>query len=232
MTRVFWGVFAASALANLVFILTGKKTAAAAAKVCLMPALAAVFAAGSGAPFSAVPAALFFAWLGDILLAGGGSGRRIIAGLVSFLICHALYVVIFFRLIPEVNITLLAVSAAALAVYAVIFFRRLRFEAWLKSAGETGKNNAFPGTALLYPVLVYGVTLALMALSALQAAAGGFGGLPLAAGALCFVLSDSLLAFFTISGGGKSTSGPALFFIMLFYIAAQGLIVAALLREA
>lgn len=163
-------------------------------------------------------AALLFCWLGDIfLLFAGISEIYFVIGLSAFLIGHLFYIFLFRKLMvvsgrkSSRNIGLLI----GILIYLIAFI---------------GRMYPYLGTMFL-PVLVYAIVIGTMFYFA-GATARTFAfkkyGLLLMAGALSFVLSDSILAvnkFYT----PLQMSG---LLIMLTYIFAQGTIVFACIRDS
>lgn len=148
--------------------------------------------------------ALLFSWAGDVGIASPGDLSFLVA-LVFFLIAHLFYIILFMR---KLRIHPMSIWGLAYLVWWVAFLAIL--------APHIG--------SLLIPVAVYGLVLG--AMGALALSCNRF----IAFGGLLFVVSDSILAL------GKFLPGFELwqvdFFIMLSYIAAQGLIVLGIVRWA
>ena len=144
---------------------------------------------------------LLFSLAGDVFLMLPRD--RFVAGLASFLVAHLCYVAAF---ASDGEITLSAWAGAALALYGASMLRLL----WPRLGG------------LKWPVAVYVLVILLMAWAAasrflLAAPAGG--GLA-AAGALLFVLSDTLLAWNRFKGPFRAAQA----LVLSTYFAAQWLI--------
>ena len=126
-------------------------------------------------------AALLFSWVGDVLLMFQDyDGIFFLLGLSAFLIAHIFYILFFHRIRTDhrINGKLLLLLAVALYYFALM--------AWLSPhLGE-----------MKLPVWVYGFFISLMLLLALHTggAASVRGGKMMLAGAVLFVVSDSLLA--------------------------------------
>lgn len=146
--------------------------------------------------------ALVFSWAGDIVL-GAPGGFGFLAGLGCFFVAHLVWILVFVRFTRERRIP-------AVAVVYLLWW--VAFVALL--APFTG--------SLLVPVAVYGLAL------------GSVGVLGLASnrlvlsGSLLFVVSDSLLALHTFLPNFSPWGIDAA--IMACYLAAQGLIVAGVIR--
>ncbi|WP_276380522.1 lysoplasmalogenase [Flavobacterium sp. H4147] len=161
-------------------------------------------------------AALFFSWIGDvILLFADISEIYFIIGLVSFLIAHILYCVLFNRQIKErvrKNISFFVVGSIIIAGYLIAMLSIL-----LPSLGD-----------LKIPVIVYASVISIMLLFAYNGLliwpkpANQFVFL----GALFFVISDSILAVNKFYNPLWKSS----FFIMLTYLVAQYLIVTGIIK--
>ena len=160
--------------------------------------------------------ALLFSWIGDIILMFADKAEiYFILGLVSFLLSHVLYVVLFSRQ-PK---TALKGNSVALYLGAILILGYF--------FGMVGL--LFPKLGpLQIPVMVYAAVITTMLFVAYKGnltwekPAAYF----ILAGAICFVISDSILAinkfYDTIAQSG--------FWIMSTYILAQYLIVSGILR--
>lgn len=155
-------------------------------------------------------AALAASLAGDAFLMFPG---YFIPGLVSFLLAHLAYIALFRQGVPWLpsRAALVAVSAMALAMYTVLVFGGL-------PAGLRG------------PVAAYVVAIALMAAQAVGRATVRRDGpaLLVAAGAVLFMLSDTLLAINRF----VSPLPMSAVWVLSTYYAAQILIVAGMLRTA
>lgn len=129
-----------------------------------------------------VLAALFFSWLGDIfLMFQSGNNKFFLAGLIAFLFAHIFYIVFFHIIRIRENIK----SSWFLLLIIVVYYGTL-----------IGILSPYLDSLKL-PVRVYGAILSFMFLLAMHMlfikdkAAGRL----MMAGALLFVISDSILAF-------------------------------------
>ena len=150
--------------------------------------------------------ALFLSWMGDVLLQMKG---MFIAGLLSFLLAHVVYIVYFLKIQPQKKglIQWQPLIGVPVLVYILMFFYLL-----------------YPFLdALKIPVTVYGITIGIMLLMAINtkrkindnASTLFFNG------ALQFVISDSLLAVNLFAHHSMILS----LCVMLTYASAQWLLV-------
>lgn len=179
-------------------------------KTLLMPALAVALLQQAARPRStwwpAAMAALAFSWLGDLALLGSGD-TWFLAGVAAFGVAQASYLVSFRRLPAGLARRVPGWTVAPYAAW------------WL---GLVGLFAATAGPSpMMAAVAGYGLLLGSMAWLAHRVH-------PLtAAGAASFLVSDSLIGL----GGFADLRLPAHgFWVMLTYLAGQGLIVTGLLR--
>lgn len=161
-------------------------------------------------------AALLFSWIGDVILLFADIAEiYFILGLVSFLISHIIYCVVFSKQIKteiKKNKVLFGLGSLVIALYLIAMLSVL-----LPSLGD-----------LKIPVIVYASVISTMLLFAFN----GFliwekpGNKYVFIGALVFVLSDSILAMNKFYAPIEKSS----FFIMLTYLVAQYLIVVGILK--
>jgi uncharacterized membrane protein YhhN len=163
--------------------------------------------------------ALFASWIGDIvLLFQQHHLLYFILGLVSFLVAHVLYIIVFVRLQNKSRQTSLIARKPWLAGLVFIY-------------GGTFYALLYPTlSALALPVAVYTLVISIMAIMAINCS--GYVShrafLFLVGGALCFLISDSSLA---INKFGQSFSYASVL-IMGTYIAAQYLLTMGYLIHA
>lgn len=160
--------------------------------------------------------ALLFSWIGDVILLFADLGEiYFILGLVSFLISHILYCILFNKQTKgkiKRNVTLFGIGSIGIALYLVGMLSLL-----LPTLGD-----------LKIPVTVYASVISLMLLFAFN----GYlvwkkpGNIYVVSGAIIFVLSDSILAINKFYFSFEKSS----FFIMLTYLMAQYLIVVGILK--
>jgi len=174
-------------------------------KGCLMPLVLAVYIFGAKVILWSIVLALVFGWLGDIFLLKGSVSRFFILGLASFLLGHICYIIAMYGFARPFHTAAFVISIAVAVCLGILIFKIVR-----------------PSAEMKIPVIAYEATIMTMAVFALQlflAQRSAFGVLVLA-GSLCFVVSDTTLAYDTFRKGPKY----AAFIIMLTYIAAQLLI--------
>ena len=159
-----------------------------------------------------VLAAIFFSWLGDVLLM---SESKFILGLVAFLIAHIFYIIVF--LADNKGFVFLKKDRIAFAL--LIFAYGL---------GLVGYLLPYLGS-LTIPVTVYAATILIMLLTALNRWKNvGLDSFQwILTGAVLFVISDSILAV-----NKFATALPmASFLIMLTYGIGQYLIICGYLKR-
>lgn len=181
LITVFLGILAA----NIFGAETGNEYVVFATKPLLMPLLAFLFLSemrgvkSKLSPF--VLLALFFSWIGDVLLMfqGKRSGFFLL-GLSSFLLAHIMYIILFHKVrIAESILSRWWILLVVAAYYAGLII-------WL---------SPYLGDMKI-PVRIYGVVISFMLMMALHMLylgnkqAGRF----LIAGAILFIISDSILA--------------------------------------
>jgi uncharacterized membrane protein YhhN len=164
-----------------------------------------------------VLAALFFSWLGDVLLMlEGRNGMFFILGLLGFLTAHALYIAYFIR-IPATNGRSFIRKRPVMLLAVLAYVVELLYVLWPSLDG------------MKIPVLIYGIVIGTMLCFALwqygktDARAAGL----MIVGAILFVASDSLLAINKF----KSPIPFGGIWVMSTYILAQYCIVKGSARQ-
>lgn len=160
--------------------------------------------------------ALIFSWIGDVILIFADIAEiYFILGLVSFLIAHITYCVLFNKQIIgeiQINKVLFGLGSLVIAFYLTAIILVL-----MPNLGD-----------LKIPVIVYAAVISTMLLFAFN----GYliwkkpGALYIFLGAITFVISDSILAFDKFHAPIEKSS----FFIMLSYLVAQYLIVVGIIK--
>ncbi|GHV94282.1 hypothetical protein AGMMS50293_06020 [Spirochaetia bacterium] len=209
MNIIFLGIFAVVVVIYLVSLFFKQGVFQAVVKACLMPLVLAVYVSGANSIFFPVVLALVFGWIGDIFLVKIEDIRFFRRGLTSFLLGHICYIPSMLHFAGKLNIPILGISLLVAAALGVLMIKIIR-----------------PSREMNISTIVYETVIILMAASALQlfmARGAPFGALVFA-GSLCFLVSDSMLAFFTFRGKPKD----GFFLVMLTYIAAQFCIVLGL----
>jgi uncharacterized membrane protein YhhN len=202
MLRIFIILFIGVSAAHLVTLLLKKRKIEALTKIGLLPLLGAVYVLGAESLFVPVLLALFFGWGGDVFLLKISDPRFLRLGLASFLLGHLCYIPSFIYVTGGFNIAALFVSIAVALPLGLVIHSVIR-----------------PGKAMALPVIAYEIIIMLMSLSALQLFLFRRDGWALLvfAGSLCFLLSDTILAYVTF----KTKLKYGDFFVMFTYIAAQ-----------
>jgi uncharacterized membrane protein YhhN len=174
-------------------------------KCCLIPLVLAFYIFGAQKIYLPIVLALVFGWAGDVLLLKISNLRYFRLGLVSFLIGHIFYIAAMYSFARPFNLTVLCISMVFTVVFGIFLFRLVR-----------------PGNEMKTPVIAYETIIIIMTLFALQVfiVQGGSFGVLVLAGSLCFLISDSLLAYNTF----RKQTKLLYFSVMLTYIAAQFLI--------
>ncbi|QQO10468.1 lysoplasmalogenase [Breznakiella homolactica] len=209
VTEVVLGLFICNALLHLVFSYLSINIPRAITKVLIMPLLLLFYLLTARDLTVMVILAAVFGWLGDVFLLKISSTRFFRLGLASFLIGHLCYIPAMIQFTGDVHVLALVISLiiAVPLAYLVIKFVN-------------------PDKPMRIPAAVYSLVIVLMSVTALQLMLFRMDGQGFAVfiGSLCFLISDSLLAFFTFGTMPKRGS----FYIMLPYILAQTFIVIGL----
>lgn len=210
--------FVAVSILHLIFCLKKDNKKADVTKYLLMPLLFAAFfviTAGkvSAAWFSVmVFAALAFSWAGDIFLIFDKKQIFFIFGVLSFAVTQIIYAVIATVFLSAFQFPILFFSIISILFFCSGFFTVFTLRKALKKLIPIVSIYAF----LISFTCVLFITLAFMkpCLGTLAAAAGG----------VCFVISDSMLAYSTFA----KEAGSSRFQVMLTYLLAQFLIIAGM----
>ncbi len=190
-SRILISVFLIALAINIFGAETGNQYVQYASKPLLMLLLAHLFVSEVAGPKSRLTflilLALFFSWLGDVLLMfQERQSVFFLLGLSSFLIAHVVYVLFFHKIrIAETIMSRWWILLIVAAYYAGLII-------WL---------SPYLGEMKL-PVRVYGLVISFMLMMALHMLyiANNKAGRLFVAGAILFVVSDSILAinkFFT-----------------------------------
>lgn len=169
----------------------------------LSTALLALIAWHMGGPTLLV-AGLALSALGDLFLSRDGE-KAFISGLVSFLLAHVAYIVLFVRVgqDPMVLLSMPLVMAAAVMVAISLALLRIILQ--------------HVSNELRLPVVVYCTALVLMGLTALATERP-----PIIAGAVMFVASDAILAWEKfVEPAASARKPPMRIAVWVLYYAAQ-----------
>jgi uncharacterized membrane protein YhhN len=178
-------------------------------KVCLLPLLVGYYAAGAGRFLPFVVLAGLLGWMGDIVLIRISKRRNLILGLTGFLLGHIFYILSICFFIQDLNYTVLAIALAISAPLVAGIFLLVR-----------------PEKSLRLPVIIYEIVIMGMAISALLLLLyrRDLPGISVFAGSLCFIASDTILAYFTFRTFPRFGNVA----VMLPYIIAQYCLIAGL----
>ena len=201
----------------LILLLLDWESTAFPLKAFLMPALiAAVYFYPDFTSKKFLLWALIFSWIGDVVLMFQSMNPLFfIGGLISFLIGHIIYMILFYKEkrsnLPQ-NSSFIRVGFIAIIAYLIVMLSLL-----------------FPHLGgMRLPVTVYAFTISAMLATAIM----GYSSWEVSAntwilsGAILFVMSDSILAFNKF----YQPIWLASFFIMVTYLAAQYAIVVGVLK--
>lgn len=216
MKKVALILFLVLAISNLVAVTFNIALVNFITKPLLIPALTIYYLAATSQKSYLFLAALFFCWLGDVLLMLQRDEIFFIAGLIAFLTGHVLYIICY-RNFRRTGTGLTGPQ-------------RIRFTFPIVLAGTGLVTILFPYLgSLQIPVMVYALVITVMAMQALfrygRTNSKSFA--LVFAGAISFMLSDSLLAINKFMQP-LPLAGLA---IMFTYILAQYLIVDGVVRH-
>ena len=205
-------IFITVGVIYLALLLFGGEDSAWFMKPLLLPAMIAAVAASEKFPTKNLPVfALVFSWFGDVVLMFADKGEWLfIIGLVLFLTAHIIYIVLFHKQ-PKLKSSASTIWRYGGIILIMVYLLSMLYVLYPTLGG------------LKIPVTIYAITISVMLFMAFK---GIFEWTSPAkyyilAGAICFVSSDSLLAFNKF----YEPIPQASFNIMSTYLAAQFLIV-------
>jgi uncharacterized membrane protein YhhN len=202
MQVIFLIIFAIAAIIYLVSLFFKNGIFQSIGKACLVPLVLAIYLSGVKSLYIPVVFALVFGWLGDIFLLKINNVRFFRMGLASFLLGHICYIPSMLHFSGGLHLFFLILGLVLAIPMGGLLYVLVR-----------------PGRDMKLFVIIYEAVILLMSVSALQlfiAQGTPFGALAFA-GSLCFLASDSMLAFFTFRTNPRHGD----FFVMITYIAAQ-----------
>ena len=211
LSRFLTLFFVLLSLLHVVALYAGNMTLQMMTKPLIIPCLIAIYLLSSNSRNKTYLAALFFSFVGDILLMD--KENLFLYGIASFLITQILYVYLFSKGIEKSGWSLLAKSVLPFGIYYVILIKIL-----------------WPGLGdFLLPVLVYGFVISLFGSAGLMQylKKPDRHHLTLLAGAVLFIASDSMIALNKFQD--FRTYYPLA--IMITYILAQYLILQYVLES-
>ena len=212
-------VFIAISVIHVVFIVLKMEKQRRISKCLVMPLLLAVYMAGGGSNFMMPILALVFGWIGDVLLIRIEKKTHFLLGLTSFLLGHLCYIVAFIQILANlghggaavnINIPAMLIFVPPTVVLAMVVFRLIK-----------------PTKEMFIPVIIYMIVLVGMNLVGFQVflVSPAIAGLLLLSGNFNFIVSDTILAYYTFRK--LKLLGAVL--IMVYYILAQAEIIMGIL---
>jgi uncharacterized membrane protein YhhN len=216
--KIFLSCFFLNAVLHIFFIVFEKETLRRISKVLIIPFLLAVYIVGVGNKFFLPILALVLGWIGDVLLIRIDKKICLNLGLASFLLGHLCYIISFLKILGffgfdggisnggNINIPAIVIFMPPAIVLGVVVFRLIK-----------------PLKELYIPVIIYMAFLEILTLFGFQVSlfSPGFAGLLILSGCLCFMISDTILAYYTFRKLKRSGS----VFLMGYYILAQAEII-------
>ncbi|MCL2410120.1 MAG: lysoplasmalogenase [Treponema sp.] len=222
--RIFFIAFAVVSAAHITFIILRQETFRCITKCFIIPLLLAAYTSayitsGTEDMFLIPIFALIMGWIGDILLIRKDKKTFLLLGLTSFLIGHIFYIAVFIGILSLpgfynaeniINIPSLLIFTPVSAGLAMIIFRLIK-----------------PTKEMRLPVIFYMIVLMGMSLVGFQVFLfnTGFAGLLILSGCFCFIVSDTILAYYTFRK--SRVTGSVL--VTSYYIMAQTKIIIGLL---
>lgn len=220
MKMISLGIFILISAAHIVFILLQKERLRRMSKILIIPSLLAFYIAAAENPYVFPILALVFGWIGDILLINKRRRLNFKLGLVSFLSGHICYILAFvhrlwlagsgagegLRFNPPAAFICIPLAAAA----GIVIIRFIK-----------------PNKEMFLPVIIYVIGIEIMSFWAFElfVCDAATGGALVFAGSLCFIISDTVLGYYTFRK--LTLAGSVL--VMLFYIIAQTAITCGLM---
>jgi len=198
-------------------IILRKETLRRISKCFIIPLLLTAYIAGGGTKFLLPIPALILGWIGDVLLIRIQKKIYFMLGLASFLSGHIFYIASFIYIlgffgsdICRINIPAILIFTPPAVVLGMVVLRLIK-----------------PTKEMRAPVILYMGVLILLTLFGFQVFLfnPGIAGFLILSGCLCFMISDTILAYYTFRK--IKVSGAAL--LMSYYILAQTEIILGLL---
>ncbi|MCL2129800.1 MAG: lysoplasmalogenase, partial [Treponema sp.] len=216
---IFFVIFILISLVHFIAIVIKKENIRRISKCLVMPLLLAVYLSGGGGSYILPAAALVLGWIGDVLLIKIEKKTHFMLGLASFLLGHVFYIIAFLRiiisfggmgLIGNINIPAMLIFIPPTIVLTFIVFALIK-----------------PTREMFFPVIAYMVVLVAMSLVGFQVFLlyPGVPGLLILSGCFNFMVSDTILAYYTF----RKLRLPGAVLIMVYYILAQAEIIFALM---
>ena len=206
---IFLFILFLTSVFHITAIILRKETSRRISKCFLIPLLLAAYIAGGGSKFLWVIPALVLGWIGDILLIKIQKKTHFMFGLASFLLGHICYIAAFIHIMGDINIPAVLIFTPPSVALALVVFRLIK-----------------PTKEMYVPVIMYMVVLVTMNFFGFQVFLQnpGIAGLLILSGCFNFLVSDTILAYYTFRK--PKVYGSVL--LMSFYILAQTEIVLGL----
>ena len=214
--QIFLILFIAVSVFHVGAIFFKKEKLRKISKCFIVPLLLAIYLAGGEYRYIFIIPALILGWLGDVLLIKIEKQTHFILGLASFLLGHVCYMMIFAQILglfssaAQVNIPSVFIFTVPVILLAMVVFRLIK-----------------PTREMFVPVILYMTVLVVMNFFGFQVFLynPGVAGLLILSGCFNFMVSDTILAYYTFRK--LKLWGAVL--IMVFYIIAQAEIVFGLM---
>jgi len=214
--RICLIIFAIVGIVQISAILQGKRRLRRISKVFIIPPLLAAYLSGAETWLLFPIFALILGWMGDVLLIRIDKKICFKLGLASFLLGHLCYIITFIWFLSfdgavKLNLMVMALCIPVAIIGGVVLLRFIK-----------------PTKEMFIPVIIYMIFIEVMTLWGLQVFIfnPGFAGALIFSGCLCFVLSDSILAYYTFRMPNRR--GSAL--LMTLYMLAQEGIILGIMR--
>jgi len=218
ITKIFLIIFILVSVFHIAAIYLKKEKARRISKCLVVPLLLGVYLSGGGGRFFSPIPALILGWIGDVLLIKIEKKTNFILGLSSFLLGHIFYIIAFIQILGifgpgaacQINIPAFIIFIPPSIVLAMVVFRLIK-----------------PTKEMFLPVILYMTVLVTMNLFGFQVSLShpGVAGLLILSGCFNFIVSDTILSYYTFRK--LKLSGAVL--IMVYYILAQAEIIWGLL---
>jgi len=213
----FLAFFVLTSAVHITAISTQKEILRRVSKCLIVPFLLGVYICGAETLlFFAIPA-LIFGWIGDVLLIKIQKSIFFKLGLLSFLLGHICYIITFAAVLGlfdagRIGIPAIAIFTPPALVLGIVVIRLIK-----------------PTKEMFLPVCVYMFVIMTMVLFGFQIFIfyPGIPGHLILCGCLCFMVSDTILAYYTFRK--LKLSGSLL--IMCYYILAQACIIFGLMKN-
>lgn len=220
LIRIFLAIFIFISAAHLLFIVLQKENPRRISKALIVPLLIALYISATENPLVSPILALVFGWIGDILLINKRRRLNFKLGLASFLLGHICYIFTFINYLKS------AASDANDAVFKFNTTAALIFIPLAIVLGILMLKFIKPNKEMLLPVIIYLIGIQTMCFWAFElfVCIPKLGGALIFSGSLCFIISDTILGYYTF----RKLKRVGAVLIMFFYILAQAGIILGL----